>query len=704
MIRRQVLLTPQLVEEIQKIAKSHSSSQSAIIRKLLTQALTLSIEKKVKKSTPAGFYDLNDFPYSNPRIEGFKEIFSVGGKTTEVRIVGGSVFDNYLRKGKFSPAVKSKILQTAEELKIGSLNQTLVVRRAYLVPGLSNPPGPRFLNLKPKKVPLAIQQIFDFAIEHGYHQKKDSQVFAFTHPFVDPLSVPPSDDSQVILSYGGHASPLNQNASRVEVFATWGSLNESVQYLEAVDRYIVDAERKIIIEKNIPQKTQMIGDIKFSSTKKIAVPLNRQFEQVLSDGEILEAGRIVMELTRKYGLRRIEFSFDGKGSLVFNESAPYTISVNKIGDFVKKGIIKTVSCEKDVAKISAFTKEEVNKHILYLDKEIVEKRAFGVLNSLSAIPKKFTVFYPGLSATAHAMRVLSDFGHNAIVVGNRIFKDGEEVFLRARSGQIQIDLLARKDIRNFLAHLYDARFLGNGLVGGKAENLSLLKTKGFSVPHGWVLTTNFFDKVIASSSRNQLKIAPLLWEKISQAAGFSNQKKYAVRSSATVEDQIGHAFAGQFKTSLGVESKNISAEVLKVIKSTFSKNVTQYLAALKQPLAIKMAVIIQEMVDAAKAGVIFSRNIQTNDRDQIIIEATAGLGEGVVNGTAKSQRIIFSRSKNQILSEKNKKIKSILSPVEIDSLVQMTLSVENQMEEPQDIEWAINKQGNIWLIQTRPLE
>ncbi len=722
MIRTQVLLTQEIVEEVKKLSRQQDISKSKTIRKLLSQVLALESEKTSKESHIADLADasflfnLNTFTKKNPRIDGFKEIFSVGGKTTEIKILADKTFRFYLKNKSLPKNLEFKIIKAANELKELSETKTLVVRRAYIVPNLNNPPGPRFLGLKPDKVINAIKEIYNFAIKHEYYLKKNSQIAVFIHPFVDPkpflIPIKPS----TLLPYGGYAAPLNKKASRVEIFAVWGN-SEGVQSFNAVDRYIVDTNRKIILKKDTPQKTLMLCTTKKSQSDKIQVPQDKQFEQVLSDPEILEVARVVKDLTNKYGLRRTEFSFDGKETIIFNESAPYEIYEKKTDNLDKKGIVKVISSEKDVQKLNKLSSKQVQKTIVYIDKKIVQNRAYDVLNSVAALSSKFTVLYPGLSATAHAMRVLNDFGHSAIVVGNRVFKEKEELIIKIRDNQININKVSKGGVDNLIVNLHDAKLYGCEKVGGKATNLSLLKSKGFNVPHGVVLTTDFFDQIISKKIgkkkiNNQIikklacskfAVPKILWTKILKTAKLSPKKKYAVRSSANVEDQKDHSFAGQFESFLNTNYHQIDQKVGQVIKSTFDPRIAKYLKALNKPWSIKMAVVIQEMIDADKSGVVFGKDIQTNNQDLIVIDVTSGLAEGVVDGTAKTQRILYSRSKDILLNQKKNNTKKILTRTEIDSLIEMTHSIERLMGEPQDIEWAIDKKDQIWLIQTRDI-
>jgi len=726
MVRSQVLLTPDLVLEIKKIAENQGLSRSKVIRKLLRQALGWEEGNSFGDEGQGSdfLYDLSTFHQRNPRIDGFREIFTVGGKTTEIKIIGDETFRYYQKHRRLPIKFGYQVLISCKRLRKFSETGTIAVRRAYLVPGLENPPGPRSLGLKLEKVIAAIKEMYDFALKYKYHSKKGSQICVFLQPFHDPqpLSLPIKYGTQ--LPYGGYAAPLNKDASRVEVFAVWGN-NEGVQAFDAIDKYLVDADKKIILEKNTPQKTIMLCTTKRSQSDKIPVPPDQQFEQILSDTEILEVGRVEKELTKKYGLRRLEFSYDGRESIIFNESVPYKIQEERTVKINMRGIIKSVFSEKEVEKLRALKPNEAGRTIVYIDRSLLADRSYDVLNSLAGLAQKFTVLYPGLSATAHAMRVLNDFGHTAIVVGNRKFKEGEEVIIKEKENQINIEPVSKMGVRNLVVNLHDAKLYEREIIGGKAFNLSLLKSRGFNVPHGVVLTTKFFDLVVYKEMKKRSKepgktptfstallkefsqihfnIPSKLWRQICVAADMSPKKKYAVRSSANVEDSASHAFAGQFETFLNVDYQDIPEKVFGVIRSAFDSKISQYFSAMNKPWLVKMAVIVQEMVDAEKSGVVFGKDIQTGNEDLMVIDIAPGLGKGIVDGTSKTQRIVYSRSKNSLIGKNFGDLEGLLSKAEMDSLVEMTLSVERLMGGPQDIEWAIDKKGEIWLIQTRDL-
>jgi pyruvate,water dikinase len=301
------------------------------------------------------------------------------------------------------------------------------------------------------------------------------------------------------------------------------------------------------------------------------------------------------------------------------------------------------------------------------------------------------------------MRVLNDFGHTAIVVGNRRFKNGDKVEVKINDLEISVDKISEKNIRKYMLNLHDAKLYGTEVVGGKAMNLSTLKSKGYNVPHGFVITTAFFEQVVKDGKVDK----KLYKEQIAKIINGINHKKglqYAVRSSANVEDSKEYSFAGQFDSYLFVPFSQLEEKILQVLESTFSKNVKTYASSVnKKGVAkgIKMAVIVQEMVDADKAGVVFGKDVQTGSEDLVVIDVVKGVAEGVVEGTAETQRIIYSKNKDtvRIVSGSTR----YLDRFEIDTLVEMIYGVEQLMGEIQDIEWAIDKRGNFWVIQSRPL-
>lgn len=214
--------------------------------------------------------------------------------------------------------------------------------------------------------------------------------------------------------------------------------------------------------------------------------------------------------------------------------------------------------------------------------------------------------------------------------------------------------------------------MGTELTGGKANRLSKLKILGFQVPHGTVLTTILYDTVIDQLGY-QTPVSIENFPKIYQA--FHNPspniltvidllltdyrksgKLFSVRSSATIEDSSQDS----------------------------------------------MAVIFQEMVPARCAGVIFGAKAQTGNLDIVEIEANPGLAEGIVSGkTQEIEQYKFIKSEKRIIERKGP---VFLSQSEAKALFMLSERLRSEFNDiPQDIEWAIDQNGQIGVLQSRDL-
>ncbi|MCD6464215.1 PEP/pyruvate-binding domain-containing protein [Candidatus Woesearchaeota archaeon] len=139
-----------------------------------------------------------------------------------------------------------------------------------------------------------------------------------------------------------------------------------------------------------------------------------------------------------------------------------------------------------------------------------------------------------------------------------------------------------------------------------------------------------------------------------------------------------------------------------------------------------ISVVVQEMVDSAKAGVMFTVNPVNKHKNEIIIEGSYGLGESVVSGLVTPDSFIVTkkplRIKEKIINEKtiaivrgvsggNKKVrlpvrvakKACVSDGEVLELARIGMGIEKYYGRPMDIEWAIDKKGKIYILQSRPI-
>ncbi len=214
-------------------------------------------------------------------------------------------------------------------------------------------------------------------------------------------------------------------------------------------------------------------------------------------------------------------------------------------------------------------------------------------------------------------------------------------------------------------------------VGGKAKGLDMLVRHGFTVPKGFVITdTDLIDE-----------------EAIYQAFDAMKAEKVSVRSSASNEDQSSASNAGQYETCLFVDRSHLMESVKKCLESLNSRRVEDYARhfELKQG---KMNIVVQEMIDSDKAGVLFTAG--PNNGSAILIEAVSGQGENLVSGQVTAHRYEISRKYYRPCSD------DLLNEDEIKRLYETGKKVRTAFDGEMDLEWAIHN-GQLYLLQMRPI-
>jgi len=203
--------------------------------------------------------------------------------------------------------------------------------------------------------------------------------------------------------------------------------------------------------------------------------------------------------------------------------------------------------------------------------------------------------------------------------------------------------------------------------------------------------------------------------------------RVALRSSAIGEDTAETSFAGQYRSELNVCRENILTVYKEILASKYALTAVSY--RLHKGLRdedVAMCVGCMEMVEAAAGGVMYSRDPTDIRRDQVLINAVHGLPKTVVNGSVNPDLWVVSRGETPAVIRKeiqDKKQKAVCLPregtvMENDdrgrepaitddqamALARLALALEEHFQAPQDVEWCLDEDGRILILQSRPLK
>ncbi len=258
------------------------------------------------------------------------------------------------------------------------------------------------------------------------------------------------------------------------------------------------------------------------------------------------------------------------------------------------------------------------------------------------------------------------------------------------------------------------------LVGGKAVNLGQLTRAGMLVPEGFVVTTQAYRaaQAAAESNAGAIRATNDAADEITRAYRAMGAGAVAVRSSATCEDLASSSMAGQFETFLDVDGE---AELLRAIERCWeSVNASRVRAYLNEsgidPANVAMAVVVQRLIPAEAAGVLFTASPRRGQHREMLIEASHGLGEAVVSGRVQPDMLRIDRATGKVLgvsiaehsgcertsADDPQRNGCCLRSRDVDRLWKLGHRVAAYFGSPQDIEWAVSG-SEIYVLQSRPI-
>jgi len=299
-------------------------------------------------------------------------------------------------------------------------------------------------------------------------------------------------------------------------------------------------------------------------------------------------------------------------------------------------------------------------------------------------------------------------------------------------------------------------------AGGKGANLGQLTRAGIPVPPGFVVgapayaayrhQTGLAERLDAALATLDVEDTTALQEAAEEArraVGESEMPAWlaeaigaaydrlaegqadvpvAVRSSATAEDTASASFAGMNETFLNVRGKDAVIDAVKRCwQSLFGARTIYYRGQRGFSQSdMDIAVVVQRQIPSTRAGVMFTIDPATGERDHLVIEGSFGLGESVVSGQVSPDRYVVEKSSmailvrsvrpkeltievaadggtiTRVLSERESR-RPVLSDEEVLRLTELGVAIEREYGSPQDTEWAFDPDGRIWMLQSRPI-
>jgi rifampicin phosphotransferase len=295
-------------------------------------------------------------------------------------------------------------------------------------------------------------------------------------------------------------------------------------------------------------------------------------------------------------------------------------------------------------------------------------------------------------------------------------------------------------------------------VGGKGASLARLAAAGLPVPPGFHITTAAYRYFVTENGLQEQILAtvsaatadqPTSLEEASRKIGRmfaegsmpaeiaeairqayvalgGDDLSVAVRSSATAEDLPELSFAGQQETYLNMRGE---AMVLDAIKRCWASLWTARAISYRTrsgiaPGEVSLAVVVQELVLAEAAGILFTANPLTGERDQVMVNAAWGLGEAIVSGQVTPDTVVVDRASGTILAQQivekevmtvrtsdgtreepvptDKRMRAVLTAAQAAELARTGERIEKLYDRPLDIEWALDH-GRFFIVQARSI-
>jgi rifampicin phosphotransferase len=238
-----------------------------------------------------------------------------------------------------------------------------------------------------------------------------------------------------------------------------------------------------------------------------------------------------------------------------------------------------------------------------------------------------------------------------------------------------------------LRPLRELRMADADQVGGKAASLGELLAEGVRVPDGVVLT-------VAGAQLSADERRALLEGGVGELGGGT----FAVRSSGISEDGAERSFAGMYESALDVPIAGLAEAADRTLASAGGSPLASYAAA-GNGTGAGVAVIVQRMVHAVAAGVALTADPITGYRETTVVTAVRGSGDRLVSGASVGDEWVVGRGG----ATARRRTESAIDERQAMAVATEARRIATERNRPQDVEWAIDRDGTLWILQARPM-
>jgi hypothetical protein len=676
--------------------------------------------------------------YESPatRIRGFKELFEFGlTAPTPMYVLGSDAFTHWLGFGGITPDLDQEIRSTFRDIREKNPTRGAYIGRAFYVPGINNPNGPRTAAITNEDEYVnEVERFFQFVVDNNYHEDEGADIAVVLHPFINAgdrremYGNRRLKEGEVLPWPGGYAAPdpAPGREQQILIAATFGP-DESVQS-SPHDEYRVDPERETIFNKTIALKDQTLIPGEGSSYDQFTIPPEFQLEQALTDDEVLRVAKEAHKVFKRRPNARIEFIVQPDGVFI-REIAPY-VAIDE------RDLLKLRPGQEVVAPIVRITREEDIARvrgpnaIVYFGPEAFRQRntdLFARVAHLENIDNLVALVH-GSVTTSHMARVLGDEGHSIVLTHDQEYTDGS-TYRIARSSDGATHVEALDPYEAAVIPFADVGRLYTGAAGMKVARIALMQHHGIPVPDGFALTTQaiwqYFkdidldgqiirlDAIDAEKTQLITKRAKAIQEKILatplpkallsrideslSSYGFAH---WAIRSSGN-EDQSDRSLAGLYTSPTNIATEDVPDKIRATIASYFSPASVQTLLTLEQrPSNMKVGVGVHEFIpdeNGSLGAVSFTKP------NEIKIEIVHGSPEKLVSG--KSQdflRVIQPRSNGKYTITPVGNPEITVDEALVKEALEHIRQIEQIFQTYQDVELLLSPKRGVVVVQSRP--